>query len=110
MEDGRAVATDYITRLFGRKVIEAGLPVITLHGLRHVSATMLLRAGEPIRVVSQRTGHATPDITLAVYAHVLPGDGLPGGAARGCFTRPRLGFARRSDAFQGRFLLALLVV
>ncbi len=74
MEDGRPVATDYLTRLFGRKVIEAGLPVITLHGLRHAYATMLLRAGEPIRVVSQRIGHATPNITLAVYAHVLPGD------------------------------------
>jgi integrase len=74
MEDGRAVATDYLTPVFGRKVIEAGLPVITLHGLRHAYATMLLRAGEPIRVVSQRIGHATPNITLAVYAHVLPGD------------------------------------
>jgi integrase len=48
MDDGRAVATDYLTRLFGRKVIEAGLPVITLHGLRHTYATMRLRAGEPI--------------------------------------------------------------
>jgi hypothetical protein len=25
-------------------------------------------------VVSQRIGHATPNITLSVYAHVLPGD------------------------------------
>jgi integrase len=74
MEDGRPVATDYLTRLFGRRVVEAGLSVTTLHGLRHAYATMLLRAGEPIRVVSQRIGHATPNVTLAVYPHVLPGD------------------------------------
>jgi hypothetical protein len=40
MEDGRPVATDYLTRLFGRKVIEAGLRVIALHCLRRAYATL----------------------------------------------------------------------
>jgi integrase len=26
------------------------------------------------RVVSERLGHASPTVTLSVYAHVLPGD------------------------------------
>jgi integrase len=28
----------------------------------------------PVHVVSQRLGHASPTITLAVYAHVMPGN------------------------------------
>jgi integrase len=31
-------------------------------------------AREPVHVVSQRLGHATPAITMNIYAHVLPGN------------------------------------
>ncbi len=41
-----------------------------LHDLRHLHATELLRAGEPLHVVSNRLGHADPAITATVYAHV----------------------------------------
>jgi len=44
---------------------------ITVHGLRHTSATLLLAAGEPVHIVSERLGHADVSITLNVYAHVL---------------------------------------
>lgn len=47
------------------------LPVIRLHDLRHIHATLLLGAGVPVHVVSARLGHADPAITLRVYAHVL---------------------------------------
>ena len=50
------------------------IPPIRLHDLRHTHATVLLQAGEPVHVVSQRLGHASVVVTLAVYAHVLPGD------------------------------------
>ncbi len=50
------------------------LPPIRLHDLRHSHATILLQAGEPVHVVSQRLGHASVVVTLTVYAHVLPGD------------------------------------
>ncbi len=50
------------------------LPPIRLHDLRHTHATVLLQAGEPVHVVSQRLGHASVVVTLTVYAHVLPGD------------------------------------
>lgn len=48
------------------------LPVIRLHDLRHSHATILLKAGVPVKVVSERLGHAGPMITLTVYAHVMP--------------------------------------
>ena len=73
-EDGRALMPPHVTRMFGRLVTAAGLPELTLHGLRHSHITALLRAGQPIRVVSARAGHSSPAITLGVYAHVLPGD------------------------------------
>jgi hypothetical protein len=42
-----------------------------LHDLRHVHATLLLKAGVPVHVVAARLGHADPAITLRVYAHLL---------------------------------------
>lgn len=49
------------------------LPVIRLHDLRHTHATILLGAGTPVKVVSERLGHASATITLGIYAHVMPG-------------------------------------
>jgi integrase len=51
------------------------LPRIRLHDLRHTHATLLLAAGEPVKVVSERLGHANATITLGVYQHVHPGMG-----------------------------------
>ena len=50
------------------------LPAIRLHDLRHTCASVLLSSGVPVKVVSERLGHANPSITLSIYAHVLPGD------------------------------------
>jgi len=47
------------------------LPLIRLHDLRHLYASLLLKAGVPVHVVAHRLGHADPSITLRVYAHVL---------------------------------------
>jgi integrase len=48
------------------------LPSIRLHDLRHTHASLLLAAGTPVKEVSDRLGHASPTITLGVYAHVIP--------------------------------------
>jgi integrase len=59
-----------------RELAEAGQeppPVIRLHDLRHTHATLLLSAGEPVKVVSERLGHSSAVVTMTVYAHVLPG-------------------------------------
>jgi integrase len=44
-----------------------------LYDLRHTMATLWLSEGIPIKVVSERLGHADITTTLSVYAHVLPG-------------------------------------
>jgi integrase len=47
--------------------------VIRLHDLRHTRGTLLLAAGVPVKVVSERLGHASPTFTIETYQHVLPG-------------------------------------
>jgi hypothetical protein len=47
--------------------------VISLHDLRHTHATLLLKAGVHVKVVSERLGHANVAFTMNVYQHVLPG-------------------------------------
>jgi integrase len=51
------------------------LPTIRLHDLRHTHASLLLADGVPVKVVSERLGHANATITLTVYQHVHPGMG-----------------------------------
>jgi integrase len=66
---------EHVSRQFTRDVERCGqVPAIRLHDLRHSHATLLLLAREPVHVVSQRLGHASPMVTLTVYAHVMPGN------------------------------------
>jgi integrase len=51
----------------------AELPRIALHDIRHSYATAALKAGVPVKVVSERLGHANISITLDTYSHVIPG-------------------------------------
>jgi integrase len=55
-------------------LLKAGLPGFSLHSLRHSHASVLLSEGTPLPVVSERLGHADPNITLGVYSHSLPTD------------------------------------
>lgn len=48
------------------------LPKISIHGLRHTHATILLLKGENIKVISKRLGHTSTQITWDTYSHVLP--------------------------------------
>lgn len=48
------------------------LPQFSIHGLRHTHATILLLKGENIKVISERLGHKSTQITWDTYSHVLP--------------------------------------
>ncbi len=54
-------------------IIHAGkpLPKISPHDLRHSAATLMLRRGMPVEVVSKILGHARVSITMDTYRHVL---------------------------------------
>lgn len=59
----------------GAALGEGHRPVIRLHDPCHTHGTLLLADGEPVKVASERLGHANATITLSVYQHVHPGMG-----------------------------------
>jgi integrase len=60
-------------KFFKRDLDAAGLPrEIRFHDMRHTCATLLLRSGTPVHVVSKILGHADPAMTLRLYSHALP--------------------------------------
>jgi integrase len=69
-EDGTAHHPQRITQAFARKVKAAELPPIRLHDVRHAYATASLEAGVPIKVLSERLGHSSIQITGDTYQHV----------------------------------------
>jgi integrase len=71
--DAKPTHPDVFSQIFDRTVARSGLPIITLHDLRHTHASLLLKAGVPVKVVSERLGHSNPSFTMTVYQHVLPG-------------------------------------
>ena len=46
---------------------------MSLKGLRHAHATLLLASGVHPKVVSERLGHANIGVTMDIYSHVMPG-------------------------------------
>jgi len=70
-----AVSPESLSQLFTRSSVELGLPRIRFHDLRHTHASLLVAAGVPIKVVSERLGHAHPGFTMHTYQHLLPGMG-----------------------------------
>jgi integrase len=53
-------------------VEKARVPHISIHGIRHTVATLLIAAGWDVTEVAHLLGHARPSITSDIYAHVLP--------------------------------------
>jgi len=51
--------------------VKAGLPKITLHGLRHNFASILLWRGVDIAVVSKLLGHTSVAFTADIYADLI---------------------------------------
>jgi integrase len=72
-DDGSALNPATLTRAFRWIVDRSDLPRIRLHDLRHTHASIAVKAGVPIGVVSERLGHASPEFTLHRYSHVMPG-------------------------------------
>lgn len=72
-ENGEPIHPDSFSQAFERLLRQAGLRRIRLHDLRHTHATLAVKAGVPVKVISERLGHESPAFTLKQYAHVMPG-------------------------------------
>ena len=71
-DEGRAISPALIGDAFRRAVARVGVPPISLHGLRHTHATVLMASGTNPKVVSDRLGHSKVAMTLDTYTHVSP--------------------------------------
>jgi integrase len=69
---GKPVDGSNLTKIFSALVASCGLPEIRFHDLRHTAGTLMLREGIHPKIVSERLGHASVQITLDIYAHALP--------------------------------------
>jgi integrase len=72
--NGQPLHQRAILAVFRRLAARASLPPITLHGLRHTHASLLLAQGIELPMVARRLGHASPAVTAAVYSHALRED------------------------------------
>ena len=68
--NGKPLNGSSVTHRFQRRLADAGLPAMRFHELRHGTATLLLTAGVPLRVVSEILRHSQIAITADLYAHV----------------------------------------
>jgi len=67
--DGSPYPPDKLSRDWLRITTSRKLPRVMFHALRHSHVSALIAAGLDVVTVSQRIGHASPAITLRVYAH-----------------------------------------
>nr|WP_272919251.1 tyrosine-type recombinase/integrase [Streptomyces sp. SID8352] len=68
------------------------------HRWRHTYASVQLGAGEDVISISHWMGHASPDITLKIYAHFMPDRGMRGRTAVDNWLDPGAGAAVRPAA------------
>lgn len=47
------------------------LPHVPFHSLRHLSATLLIKEGVPLKNISKRLGHTVTGTTADIYSHAL---------------------------------------
>jgi integrase len=82
-ELGEPPHPETVTRWWREALARVGARPIRLHDGRHTAATLQLRAGVPVKVVTQRLGHADVAVTMRVYQHVTRQDDQAAAAALG---------------------------
>ena len=76
-DEGKLRSPDAMTSRWDRRMkwlakVHTTLPRVTIKGLRHTHATLLLELGEHPKVVQERLGHSTITTTMNIYSHVTP--------------------------------------
>lgn len=71
VREGKAIYNSTPNKWLARHCKKVGIPVISIHGLRHTHASLLMYAGVSIASVSRRLGHSSITTTQKVYVHVI---------------------------------------
>jgi integrase len=64
---------DSLSQAFARICDRAGVEDVSLHTLRHFSASVLVASGRDVRTIAGRLGHAEASTTLRIYSHMVEG-------------------------------------
>lgn len=71
--DGKPFLPNTVTHNWIKLVRRSGLKGIRLHDARHTHASLMLKQGIHPKIVQERLGHSSIQITLDTYSHVAPG-------------------------------------
>lgn len=71
--DNKPLRPNTVSRAWKNLARRAAVKVIRLHDARHTHASLLLKQGVHPKIVQERLGHASIQITLDTYSHVAPG-------------------------------------
>jgi len=66
-----AVFNSTVNDILRRHCLQANVPVISIHGLRHTHASLLLFAGVSTASVARRLGHSSMTTTQKTYLHII---------------------------------------
>ncbi|MFC1938080.1 tyrosine-type recombinase/integrase [Chloroflexota bacterium] len=72
-EDGTPLLPNTVSHAWTKLANRVGLKGIRLHDARHTHASLMLKQGIHPKIVQERLGHASIQITLDTYSHVAPG-------------------------------------
>ena len=70
---GKPLLPNTVTHAWIKLVRRTRLKIIRLHDARHTHASIMLKQGIHPKVVQERLGHSSIQITLDTYSHVAPG-------------------------------------
>lgn len=69
---GNQVSPSSIVKIFRKLLLNSNLNRITFHDLRHTHASLLLMQNVHPKIVSERLGHSSIQMTLDTYSHLMP--------------------------------------
>lgn len=67
----KVIFNSTVNNILSRHCKELGIPIITVHGLRHTHASLLLFGGVSIASVAKRLGHSSMNTTEKTYLHII---------------------------------------
>jgi integrase len=67
--EGNREANEVANRWLKRACEAAGVPVLTMHGLRHTAGSQASAAGIAPNIIKERLGHSHVSTTLQMYVH-----------------------------------------
>lgn len=71
IEENQRVFNSTINTILEKHCKDSNVPIISVHGLRHTHASLLLYEGVSIASVAKRLGHANTTTTQETYLHII---------------------------------------